>query len=166
MSWKILFKKIESYKMKHYTERALEIWHQHFSDEKHHYSEFEKSDIEYFIAVLLYNQFSFKKALETMKTMEIANDFLEESGETFNEVVDILSNITFQTDEEAVEFLLDFIRKSKSDYTPSECYLLNRIENHVQLMKERYENNEEVKTVDFTEIHEKIHPALKPQAKI
>lgn len=152
--------------MKSYTNQALDIWHKYFSDETHHYSEFENSDIDYFIAVLLYNQFAFAKALKTMKTMEIANDFLEEAGETLNEVEGILKNITFKSDEEAVEFLLDFIRTSKNSYTPSECYLLNRIEKHVQLMKERYENDEEVTSVDFSEALNKLHPALRPQTKV
>ena len=44
---------------------VLNMWHEHFENEEHHYSEFEKSDIEYFVACLLYNHFAFSKALDT-----------------------------------------------------------------------------------------------------
>ena len=152
--------------MKQYTEQALEIWHKHFSNEAHQYSEFEPSDIEYFIAVLLYNQFAFEKALETMQTMEVANDFTDEAGATLLKVEGILKNITFSSDEEAVAFLLDFIQRSKTKYKPSELYLLNRIEKHIELLQERYKKNEDLSVIDFTKIHDKLHPALKPQPKV
>ena len=152
--------------MREYANKAVETFKKHFSNEQYHYSEFEFSDIEYFVAVMLYNQFAFTKALETMKTMEIANDFLDEAGETFNEVEALLKKITFESEEEAVAFLLDFIQDAKKSYKPSELYLLNRIEKHITLLQERYEKDEEVQTVDFTQLHKKLHPALRPQPKV
>ena len=146
--------------------RAKDIWHIHFTDEKHHYSEFEASDIEYFISVLLYNQFKFKRALETMQTMEIANDFLEESGDTFQEVQKELANISFEHDEDAIIFILDFINQSRENYSRSEQYLLNRIEKHIILLQERYSKNEEAKTVDFEALNGKMHPVLRAQKKV
>ncbi len=135
--------------MKEKTEKILEIWHKHFSDEARQYSEFEPSDIEYFVGCLLYNHFAFSKALHTMKTMDLSYDFLSECGEEYDEVQAIIKTIEFDDEIESLEFLRDFIKESKAKYTPSELYLLNRLEYHVEAMAERYYKGVEVEHIDF-----------------
>ena len=129
--------------------KATALLHQWFEDESHHYSEFEDSDVEYFTAVMLYNQFKFKLAVPTMKVMEIGLDFQGACEAKFSEATDALKDISFKRDEEAVEFLLDFIRRSKKLYSADENYLLERIEKHIVLLQERYIKQEVPSTVDF-----------------
>ena len=131
------------------TSKATETLHQWFEDTSHHYSEFESSDVEYFIGVLLYNQFKFTLAVPTMKVMEIGLDFQSACGKKFNEVLNILSEIKFETDEEAVEFLLNYIKTSKEKYSKDECYLLDRIENHIKLLEGRYQTGDMPGSVSF-----------------
>jgi len=135
--------------MKEKTEKILEIWHKHFSDEARQYSEFEPSDIEYFVGCLLYNHFAFSKALHTMKTMDLSYDFLSECGEEYDEVQAIIKTIEFNDEIKSLEFLREFIKESKAKYTPSELYLLNRLEYHVEAMAERYYKDVEVEHIDF-----------------
>ncbi len=61
-------------------EKVLKIWHEYFADEDKQYSEFESSDIEYFVGCMLYNHFAFSKALENLKTMDLSYDFLSACG--------------------------------------------------------------------------------------
>ena len=135
--------------MKEKTEKILEIWHKHFSDEARQYSEFEPSDIEYFVGCLLYNHFAFSKALHTMKTMDLSYDFLSECGEEYDEVQAIIKTIESNDEIKSLEFLREFIKESKAKYTPSELYLLNRLEYHVEAMAERYYKDVEVEHIDF-----------------
>lgn len=57
--------------MQNRIQEALDIWHKHFEDEENQYTEFESSDIEYFVGCMLYNHFAFSKALENLKTMDL-----------------------------------------------------------------------------------------------
>lgn len=127
----------------------LNIWHKHFEDEEKQYSEFESSDIEYFVGCMLYNHFAFSKALETMKTMDLSYDFLSSCGDEYEEIVSIIKSIEFDNELDKLEFLQNFIKESKSKYTNSELYLLNRLEYHISAMAQRYEGSVEVQHVDF-----------------
>jgi len=147
--------------MKTVLHETQKIWHTHFADEQHHYSEFEDSDIEYFLAVLLYNQFQFSKAVKTMQTIEIAKDFLDEAGEYFQEVQSLLQQITFNTEEDAAQFLLDFIIKSQESYDKNERYLLDRMYKHIYELNERYTKDITPEIIDFEAVHNKLHPALR-----
>ena len=60
--------------MKKKVDEVLDIWHSHFSDKTRQYSGFEASDIEYFVACMLYNHFAFSKALDTMKTIDLSTN--------------------------------------------------------------------------------------------
>ena len=130
-------------------EKILDIWHKHFSDEDKQYSEFESSDIEYFVGCMLYNHFSFSKALDTMKTMDLSYDFLLACGNSYDEIMDIIKSINFDDEEQKLKFLQDYINEAKSKYTKDELYLLNRLEYHVNAMASRYKNNVDVVRVDF-----------------
>ena len=130
-------------------EKILNIWHKHFSDEKYQYSEFESSDIEYFVGCLLYNHFSFLKALDTMKTMDLSYDFLKECGDTYDEILNIIQTIEFKDEIEKLEFLQNFIKDSQAKYSDDELYLLNRLEAHIDTLAEIYSAQKEVKNIDF-----------------
>ncbi|MCF6339588.1 MAG: hypothetical protein L3J10_02395 [Sulfurimonas sp.] len=130
-------------------EKILNIWHKHFGDEKFQYSEFESSDIEYFIGCLLYNHFTFSKALDTMKTMDLSYDFLKECDDTYDEVIDIIRNIEFEEEIQKLEFLQDFIKESQVKYSDDELYLLNRLEVHIDNLAQIYNHKKEVRKVDF-----------------
>lgn len=137
-------------------EKALQVWHTHFEDEELHYSEYEPSDIEYFLGCMLYNHFSFSKAVPTMKTIDLSYDFLNAcNDEVYKKVEDIVSSIAFEEEEDAVVFLLNYIEEACSRYEENELYLLHRLQKHVQLLHERYKHNVEPTTVDFTVI--KMH---------
>jgi len=135
--------------MKEKTEKILEIWHKHFSDEERQYSEFEPSDIEYFVGCMLYNHFAFSKALENLKTMDLSYDFLSECGEEYDEIQAIIASITFESEEESLAFLQEFIAESRAKYKPSELYLLNRLHNHVATLADIYHGVLDVNPVDF-----------------
>ena len=130
-------------------QKILTLWHEHFSNEENQYSEFEHSDIEYFVACLLYNHFEFSKALETMKTMDLSYDFISECGPEYDEVINIIKSVEFKDELDSLEFLQDFIRESKLKYTADESYLLNRLQYHVNAMADRYNKGVEVQQVDF-----------------
>jgi len=131
-------------------EKVLEIWHKHFEDEDKHYSEFESSDIEYFVGCMLYNHFAFSKALDTMKTMDLSYDFLSSCGDEYDEIKAIIESIELDDEIQKLEFLHNFIKEAQAKYTKPELYLLNRMEYHIDSMAERYEHNIEVQKVDFT----------------
>ena len=130
-------------------EKILEIWHKHFEDEEKHYSEFESSDIEYFVGCLLYNHFAFSKALDTMKTIDLPYDFLESCGDEYEEILAIVKRIKLDEEKQKIEFLRSFIIEAKKKYSDDECYLLNRLEYHVDGVMQRYISGEEAKKVSF-----------------
>ena len=123
--------------MKNILKKSIELYHKHFENEDNQYSEYEPSDIEYFVGCMLYNQFKFKYALATMKTMDIGYDFLENSKSIYLEQMQILNSIKFDDELEAIEFILEFIKESKAKYTPSENYLLDRLQTHIEALKDR-----------------------------
>jgi len=129
--------------------KILEIWHAHFVKEENQYSEFEPSDIEYFVGCLLYNHFAFSKALDTMQTIDLSYDFIESCSEEYDEIMSIVKSINFETEKQKVEFLQNFIKEGKAKYRDSELYLLNRLEYHVNGLVERYEKNVVLDKVDF-----------------
>ena len=130
--------------------KVLDIWHQHFAKEENQYSEYEPSDIEYFVGCMLYNHFAFSKAHHNLKTMDLSYDFLSACGDDeYNEVVSIISSINFDTEEEALAFLQNYIEASLEKYTKAERYLLERLQYHVNAMAERYEKGVDVKHIDF-----------------
>lgn len=138
-------------------EKILDIWHKHFSNEEHHYSEFEFSDIEYFVGCMLYNKFAFSKALETMRTMDLSYDFLQECGEAeYSEVINIIDTINFDDDIKKLEFLEKYIEKAKSKYTQNELYLLNRFHKHIDALKNIYLNELDVKKIDFVALNKRV----------
>ena len=125
------------------------MWHEHFENEEHHYSEFEKSDIEYFVGCLLYNHFAFSKALDSMKTIDLSYDFISECGSEYDEVMMIIKSINYEDELEALEVLQNFISESKKKYTADESYLLNRLQYHVDAMAQRYNQNVDATPVEF-----------------
>jgi len=130
-------------------ENILQTWHKHFEDEENQYSEFEPSDIEYFVGCMLYNHFAFSKAHHNLKTMDLSYDFLSSCGEYYEEFEKEIASINFESEEEALEFLQNFIQESKAKYTKPELYLLDRMEYHVNAMAERYEKKVDVQKIDF-----------------
>ena len=130
-------------------EQILTIWHKHFSDEEKHYSEFESSDIEYFVGCMLYNHFAFSKALETMRTIDLSYDFLSECGDEYDEIKAIIKSIDIKDKHEKLDFLQAYIKEAKLKYTPSELYLLNRLQYHVNGMAQRYSSGKDAKKIDF-----------------
>jgi len=131
------------------TEKILEIWHKHFLDEEKQYSEFESSDIEYFVACMLYNHFNFSTALDTMKTIDLSYDFLSSCDEEYDEIMAIIKGIEFDNERDSIEFLQNFIAESKKKYSGDELYLLNRLTYHMDGVYKRYISGEEAKKVDF-----------------
>ncbi len=131
-------------------EKALDIWHKRYEDEANQYSEFEASDVEYFIGCMLYNHFSFKRAVPTMRTMDLSYDFLSTCGDSeYEEVKALIGAIKFNDETQAVDFLLNFIQEARSKYKAFELYLLDRLLKHVELLQERYTNDIAPQTVDF-----------------
>jgi len=131
-------------------EEILEIWHKHFEDEENHYSEFEPSDIDYFVGCMLYNHFAFSKALDTMKTMDLSYDFLSSCGDEYDEIKAKIESIKLEDEIEKLQFILDYIKEVKPKYTHAELYLINRFEYHINEMAIRYEYNLQTDKVEFT----------------
>ena len=131
-------------------QKVLDIWHKHFSDEANQYSEFEPSDIEYFVGCMLYNHFAFSKAHHNLKTMDLSYDFLSACGDEYEMIQELINSINFESEEEALEFLQKFIEDSRSKYTKAELYLLDRLKYHVDAMAERYAKGVDVQRIDFT----------------
>lgn len=130
-------------------EKVLDIWHKYFSDEDKQYSEYESSDIEYFVGCMLYNHFAFSKALDTMKTMDLSYDFLSACGDEYDEIKNIIENIELDDEAKKLEFLQNFIKEAKSKYTKNELYLLDRIDFHVSAMADRYNKSVDIQQIDF-----------------
>ncbi|MDA3908810.1 MAG: hypothetical protein PF437_06960 [Sulfurimonas sp.] len=131
------------------TEKILEIWHKHFLDEEKQYSEFESSDIEYFVGCMLYNHFNFSSSLDTMKTIDLSYDFLDSCDEEYDEIMDIVKSIEFDDEKDSIEFLKNFIAEAQKKYSGDELYLLNRLAYHVSGVADRYRSGEEAKKVNF-----------------
>ena len=127
----------------------LNMWHEHFENEEHQYSEFEKSDIEYFVACLLYNHFAFTKALDTMKTIDLSYDFISECGNEYDEILSIIKSVNYEDELEALEVLQNFLSESKKKYTADESYLLNRLQYHIDAMADRYNQDVTAAPVEF-----------------
>jgi hypothetical protein len=130
-------------------ENILTIWHEHFSDEENQYSEFESSDIEYFVGCMLYNHFAFSKALDTMKTIDLSYDFIESCSDEYDEIMRMIQSIDFDDELVKLDFLQNYIREAKLKYSGDELYLLNRLEYHIDGMADRYKNDEEADKVNF-----------------
>ena len=130
-------------------DKILEIWHKHFEDEDKQYSEFESSDIEYFVGCLLYNHFSFEKAVVTMKTIDLSYDFLESCDEEYDEIMAIVKTIEVEDEKRKIEFLLGYLANARSKYNDDENYLLNRLQMHLDGIIQRFENDEDAKIVSF-----------------
>lgn len=131
-------------------EQALEICHKHFLNEEKQYSEFESSDIEYFVGCMLYNHFAFSKALDNLKTMDLSYDFLSSfSDEEYKEIEQMIQSILFEDELQKLEFLQNFIDVSRKKYTKSELYLLDRLAYHFDAMAQRYDKNAELIKIDF-----------------
>jgi len=128
----------------------LDIWHKHYADEDNQYSEFESSDIEYFVGCMLYNHFAFSKAHHNLKTIDLSYDFLSTCGdEEYEKIQKLIETLTFEDELEKLSFLQNYIQKAKEKYTKSELYLLDRLDYHVKAMAERYEKGIDVKHIDF-----------------
>jgi len=135
--------------MKNKTDKILEIWHKHFSDEVRQYSEFEPSDIEYFVGCMLYNHFAFKKSLDNLKTMDLSYDFLGACDDEYDEIRAIIKEIEFEDETQKLAFLQEFIATAKAKYTQPELYLIDRLDYHVGMMAQRYAGGIEVQRIDF-----------------
>ena len=136
--------------MKQAISEMLDIWHKHYEDEEVQYSEFEHSDIEYFVGCMLYNHFAFSKAHHNLKTMDLSYDFLSSCGDEYEAIQEIINSINFESEEEALIYLQNYIQEAKTKYTKPELYLLDRLDYHISAMAERYEKNVDVKHIDFT----------------
>lgn len=136
--------------MKETIQKLLEILHTHFLEEQKQYSEFEDSDVEYFLGCMLYNRFAFSKALDNLKTMDLSYDFLSAfSDEEYKIIEQMVQTVFYEEELQRLEFLQDFIEESRKKYTKSELYLLDRIAYHVSAMAQRYAKNSEVVHIDF-----------------
>jgi hypothetical protein len=143
-------------------DRACSVWHEWFKDEEHDYSEREDSDVEYFIGVLLYNQFAFEKALSTMKTMDIAYDFIQACEESYDEVREILAQLKVHDDAEALEILQRHIQKSIDKYrVGGDLYLLNRLAGHINTLEGIYKDEIRADEVDFERLSKQQHKIYK-----
>ena len=148
-------------KMNEKIEKILEIWHSYFSNQENQYTEFESSDIEYFVGCMLYNHFRFNYALDTMKTIDLSYDFLENCGENeYPKIKEILNSIEIIDEKEKIAFLQDFIKQSKQKYTDDELYLLNRLEYHIDALSDRYENDLKSNKVIFQKPIKNKNPLL------
>ena len=131
-------------------EKALNIFHTRYENEEYQYSEFEASDIDYFIGCMLYNHFAFSKAVPTMKTIDLSYDFLSTCGDAeYEEVKALIEAIHFDSEIQAVDFLLEYIQEVSKKYTRFELYLLDRLLKHIELLKERYVQDVTPQSVDF-----------------
>ena len=130
-------------------EEILDIWHKHFENEENQYSEFEPSDIEYFVGCMLYNHFAFSKALDTLKSMDLSYDFLSACGDEYDAIQEMIASIKFADEKEALSFLQNYIKEAKAKYTKPELYLLDRLDYHVNAMAQRYEKDVDVQKIDF-----------------
>jgi len=147
--------------MKTKTDNALKIWHEYFSNEDNQYSEFEPSDIEYFVGCMLYNHFAFSKALSTMKTMDLSYDFLSACGDEYEQIKQMIESIEFDDEMQKLKFLQDFIDESRAKYTLDELYLLDRLKMHIDNLAKIYEGEITPQTVEFTPKVRSANPLLR-----
>jgi len=147
--------------MKTKTDKALKIWHEYFSNEDKQYSEFEDSDIEYFVGCMLYNHFAFSKALATMKTMDLSYDFLMACGDSYDEVKKLIETIEFDDELKKLEFLQNFIDEARSKYGSDELYLLDRLKMHIDNLAKIYEGEITPQKVDFVSKTKPVNPLLR-----
>ncbi len=129
--------------------KVLDIWHKHFVNEEHQYSEFEPSDIEYFVGCMLYNHFAFSKAHHNLKTMDLSYDFLSSCGDAYETIQEIICSVYFEDEKEALAYLQSYIQEAKRKYVKSELYLLDRLDYHISAMAERYAKSVDVEYIDF-----------------
>ena len=130
-------------------EKILTIWHERFENEENQYSEFESSDVEYFVGCLLYNHFAFSKSLENMRTMDLSYDFIGSCGDEYDGIMELVKSIKIEDEVQRLAILQSYITNSKVKYTKSELYLLDRLSYHVDAMAERYTKDVEAQRVDF-----------------
>lgn len=143
-------------------QNVLTTLHQFFKNEDKQYSEYEDSDIEYFVGCMLYNHFNFVNALDTMKTIDVSYDFLVSCENTYDEMLAEIKSIIIDDEEQKIIFLQEYIKNVKSKYSEDELYLLNRLEYHVNEIKQRYNGKIKAEQVDFVapEVHSK-NPLLR-----
>ena len=136
-------------------EEIVTTWQKYFEEESNQYSEFEPSDIDYFVGCMLYNHFAFSKAHHNLKSMDLSYDFLSSCGDYYDVAQKEIASINFENEEQALAFLQEYIANAKAKYTKPECYLLDRMEYHVDAMATRYEKGVDVAKIDF------VNPLLK-----
>jgi hypothetical protein len=132
-------------------EKACALFHKHFEDEANDYSEREDSDVEYFVGVIMYNLFAFSKALSTMKTMDVGSDFIQASGTTYSDVLELIDSIKSDDELELLALLQNHIKRSLEKYGHDRmtCYLLSRLDNHIKTLAGIYAGEVKVQSVDF-----------------
>ncbi len=130
-------------------EKILNKLHEFFKDEDKQYTEYEDSDIEYFVGCMLYNHFCFDNALSTMKTIDVSYDFLVSCEDIYDDVVREIKTIALENENEKLNFLQDYLNEVSKKYTSDELYLLNRLKYHVGGVRQRYDGEIEEQKVDF-----------------
>lgn len=138
--------------MDHKIEKILDMWHNYFEIEnkEKQYTEFEPSDIEYFVGCMLYNHFAFSKALSTMKTIDLSYDFLSACSDEYDEVVEIIKSIEFENELDKLAYLQSYLSYARQKYTDDELYLLNRLQQHIDSLQQRYTDGiTEIPKVEF-----------------
>ena len=147
--------------MKTKIDNILKIWHEYFSNEEKQYTEFESSDIEYFVGCMLYNHFAFSKALDTMKTMDLSYDFLSACGDEYDEIKRMIESIEFDDEMQKLEFLQNFIDESRGKYTQDELYLLDRLKLHIDNLERIYNKEITPQKVEFVKKTKPANPLLR-----
>jgi hypothetical protein len=147
--------------MKTKIDNILKIWHEYFSNEEKQYTEFESSDIEYFVGCMLYNHFAFSKALDTMKTMDLSYDFLSACGDEYDEIKQMIESIEFDDEMQKLEFLQNFIDESRGKYTQDELYLLDRLKLHIDNLERIYNKEIIPQKVEFVKKTKPANPLLR-----
>jgi len=147
--------------MKTKIDNILKIWHEYFSNEEKQYTEFESSDIEYFVGCMLYNHFAFSKALNTIKTMDLSYDFLSACGDEYDEIKQMIEGIEFDDEIHKLEFLQNFIDESRGKYTQDELYLLDRLKLHIDNLERIYNKEITPQKVEFVKKTKPANPLLR-----
>jgi len=147
--------------MKTKIDDVLKIWHEYFGNEDKQYSEFESSDIEYFVGCMLYNHFAFSKALPTMKTMDLSYDFLSACGDEYDQIKQMIESIEFDDEFKKLEFLQAFIATSRAKYNSDELYLLDRLKMHIDNLAQIYGGEITPQKVEFTPKVKSVNPLLR-----
>ena len=147
--------------MKTKIDKILIIWHEYFSNKDRQYSEFESSDIEYFVGCMLYNHFAFSKALENMKTMDLSYDFLSACGDEYDEINELIDSIKFDDEIQSLRFLQSYIDDARAKYSEDELYLLDRLKMHINNLEKIYNDEITPQKVDFTPKVKPVNPLLR-----